>query len=1543
MPRKKKKAGRTSGDYYNKINKMINPFNPTIADKKNPFNQASPSQEMPKLNPSPSMKKFFSTFPTQAPTQSPTPRVMPTPADPVGKGETLSQGGNRAKEAPSTWNKIARAVLPRGMEDYFGMNEDPSKPLSVQESENAKQSYWRGQRKEENIAGVTKEVDEYVPPTDFWGKLGEVAKYRGYTSNVFTGFIKPAIGTVVEQAGLQSNNPELRKWGEQFADRTLEKESRRSSAQSMADVPGVFEGGLKDPRYYSKTMTQAVGFLTAILGTSVAVTAVTKNPVLGATAAFSVGAALESSGAYQDMIDSGVAPDDANTAAQIYGVAASMIENATGIKPMGGVKALTQDFAVDAAKNGSVKSFFKTWAQEGILEEGSQQMVENIITKFVDKDRQVFDNVLESMVSGSVGALPAVGGGAVYNRYKNKKDKIIEEDIMGPDGKPLTISHFTDDKNINSILSQGFDTSRAPIHGIKGLEAGEATGKFGNDTLYFTTDNNRWNKAQVFVGEGKGTVSQQAFNYETQQWETEENAYKMVDLAPIESTIKDEAKILTVDSVAKAEEVIGSQRFNNFKFKMIEDLVASARRDGYDILNIKEGEKGAWGGINEDPTKTGYGVLTGNSGNDDYFVLNKDILNIKGAKQEEQPLDTSKTVGELQKEYSDTKPGYKKFSEYVDTMVQNQTVKPEEATILKTLFEGTKDDLLGALKFSDNGRLSSTSGRFIYGRRPGSPIIDNPRIQMQKGLDAKGFAQASRVFVHEFGHAGWHLVLTAEERAIVEDVFNKMPRAERRRLFSDNSNNADYYAGTAREFFAQSFSDYVFENKVSDTQMKPLLKRLAETFYRRLRNLVTRGEIPAVKAMSPVFEKILAGDKTTPLTEFYNKENISFKEKLQEIFDNLAPETKAQRQATGQKPLFTAPATKEVPVEEIMPKTGDSAAEMGEEIRQKGTEGLPPDIASTVEPLEKVIGSERKTPLKERVRFLDYLRTPWKVFDRMGIRASYQKLLSGYEGYVKELPQNIDKITAWSKRVSKESNEKIFRSLDGETIALTPEETQVAGEIRTWLAEWADRLGMSKDERISEYITHIFPIQKGGEIPEEISYIINKKIPGSVYNPFLLQRKGAEGYKKDTWAALDAYTKRATRKVHMDPALTELKEASAGLTDTSQLNYLNSYLGAVNLRPTALDTSIDNHIKEKFGYFFGARPTAAITRSVRKMIARAKIGGSITSLAKNLTQGVNTFSDLGTFYTLRGYMDLVKFGAKELKENGVLIAPFIEDRTYSAVKKTAEKVDKVLFANMNASELVNRGAAYYGAKAKFTNGKVTAKEYKAAFGETKPDNHKPTQAEAVRYGKFVAAKTQFLFGALDTPVGLNSDIAKMAFQFQTFGLKQAEFITDMVNNKEWLKLTRYMASSMFLFQFIAGAFGMKWDDSFKTLRWGMPPAIQFFIDLFKGGIMGKDKYGNRLDGSEQASLVAKTLFTNMVPVGSQLQRSYQGLKAVGEGAGRTKSGTLQYKIDQTPSNYVRGTLFGKYNLPENKKFYKEKDRKARGKSSSSGSNPFNPQ
>ena len=68
--------------------------------------------------------------------------------------------------------------------------------------------------------------------------------------------------------------------------------------------------------------------------------------------------------------------------------------------------------------------------------------------------------------------------------------------------------------------------------------------------------------------------------------------------------------------------------------------------------------------------------------------------------------------------------------------------------------------------------------------------------------------------------------------------------------------------------------------------------------------------------------------------------------------------------------------------------------------------------------LEEVLEDDISVPMNERIGLLDYLRTPMKVFEKMGIRPAYNEILKAYENYHKELPKNIEQIGKWAETVS---------------------------------------------------------------------------------------------------------------------------------------------------------------------------------------------------------------------------------------------------------------------------------------------------------------------------------------------------------------------------------------------------------------------------------------------------------------------------------------------------------------------------------------------
>ena len=546
------------------------------------------------------------------------------------------------------------------------------------------------------------------------------------------------------------------------------------------------------------------------------------------------------------------------------------------------------------------------------------------------------------------------------------------------------------------------------------------------------------------------------------------------------------------------------------------------------------------------------------------------------------------------------------------------------------------------------------------------------------------------------------------------------------------------------------------------------------------------------------------------------------------------------------------------------------------------------------------------TKVAKKVNWLDYFRTPENVLQKIGLSEQAKYLRTQYDSYISELPKEIKKLQEWQSEVpNKESARKIYDWLEGKPGVMSEAELKVANKVKDYLADWADKLELPQENRVSNYITRIF--EKGAteaEFNDEIAKLIDKNVAGSVYNPFLMRRRGEQlDYVRDVWRALDAYIKRAVRKFYVDPALARLKDVSGGL-EMSQFKYLQRLTARVNMRPTEVDTLIDNFIKTIPGikYRFGQRPITSLTRGLRQQIYRGCLGLNISSATRNLTQGANTYAELGERWTVKGYIDLAKnWRSGELEEVGVLADSFLQDRQIGIYKKILASVDKGLFFLFEKAEKINRGACYYGAKARAIN---------KGFSEE----------EAVLTAKALVRITQFTFGSIDTPAILSSDLMKTLLQFQSFNIKQGEFLINKVMKREFAGLFRYIGATLAFMYLLKKAFSMRLDILPVNLR--AAPAIQLGTNVWRMAALKTGLGDEEWRGKTRSDLM-KSIKT-IIPAGVQGVKSYEGGRDVNRGYSASKTGLIRYPIKQSLANWGRGLGFGKYSFPEARQYYDNK-------------------
>lgn len=681
-----------------------------------------------------------------------------------------------------------------------------------------------------------------------------------------------------------------------------------------------------------------------------------------------------------------------------------------------------------------------------------------------------------------------------------------------------------------------------------------------------------------------------------------------------------------------------------------------------------------------------------------------------------------------------------------------------------------------------------------------------------------------------------------------------------------------------------------------------------------------------------------AGESTPDISYIPTDEESAMKSIQDSADTNLAPEAEPEvpeeykNQITSEEP---SGATEEpvqayrtaqgVPIDPTLEKQFKERLNTPAATLKKSIDG--PDKKSW-ESLIK--GYSKNLPTEQKAHLLDYMGTPEFVLEKLGLQKGAEMLQDAKDTYRTTLKKELKTILDWKQKVGRDPYAKIriFRYLDGDAryakSEMSATEVEVAKEIKTYLKDWATRLKLPEDKQISQYITHIFDKDAVG-LPKESAFedpdlatIMESTPAKSVYNPFKEARVNKPGYKEDVWAALDAYVKRGSREEAMTPALEAISQMAHRI-NANAYEYVTHLTHQINMRPQWIDEKMDNLLTEKFGNKFTQRPTAYLSKKIRSLFYRGSLGLNVTSALRNLSQGANTYAKLGERYTTVGYFSLVKNlvtrNLHELYDQGILDDAVIQDKKVGVYKSILQKADPALFTLFDFAEKINRGSAYYGAKARAIDKGLS-------------------EGEAIKYAKRIVRETQFAFGAIDTPIGLGSDFAKTALQMQSYSVKQGEFIGRMVSNKEWGGLIRYSLASLLFINTIGKLFGMNVMQLIPSVGLNSP------LTTTASGAFNAF-LGNSTQAKQQGKSQLQTSLAELFPAGVQARKTIQGLEDYSAEADKTPSGNVRFNVKKTPSNLVRGALFGKAGFPEEQAYYRALDSKGKKKAPTGGANPLN--
>ena len=203
---------------------------------------------------------------------------------------------------------------------------------------------------------------------------------------------------------------------------------------------------------------------------------------------------------------------------------------------------------------------------------------------------------------------------------------------------------------------------------------------------------------------------------------------------------------------------------------------------------------------------------------------------------------------------------HKEFSEGLNKAVAANSLTEDGAILLREVFKDADPKLLGRATISINSRRRYLG---VALRRGGTQLSDNA---IEKALDGR-FGEnmtpevMAMVVTHEIGHHGYSSILTKRERALIGSIFTKMGEKGRSEFFSRGAIpkpfQVKYHAKNQHEFFAQSFAEYVFSDRLPDPEIKPIFDRIIQKLKDAFQSLMGRNA--NIEQLVPLYEKLLGG------------------------------------------------------------------------------------------------------------------------------------------------------------------------------------------------------------------------------------------------------------------------------------------------------------------------------------------------------------------------------------------------------------------------------------------------------------------------------------------------------------------------------------------------------------------------------------------------------------------------------------------------------------------------------------------------------------
>ena len=483
-----------------------------------------------------------------------------------------------------------------------------------------------------------------------------------------------------------------------------------------------------------------------------------------------------------------------------------------------------------------------------------------------------------------------------------------------------------------------------------------------------------------------------------------------------------------------------------------------------------------------------------------------------------------------------------------------------------------------------------------------------------------------------------------------------------------------------------------------------------------------------------------------------------------------------------------------------------------------------------------------------KIGLIDFFRPPQKVFERIGLGETSKVTFDAFRQRADWLAMKSAEVAGWQKSLGitrlgqllrgtavREQSSRMFRAINNpeEKIVLSAPEQTVVTQVRMLMNTLADmvdaankQIGLPAMNRKQNYITNLLNatgrewLRQTKLPPNELYALAQERLPLSVFNRLLLQRKGGLPIKEDIWASLDAAMKMHSKYAFISPPVHSFGRAVRFLGDKlspgtakyirGQMHYFLGRPGQVEQYLRATDESISTilgkfpglgkNVSVEFidgfkemmrvpliradtpivGLLFPSRVLPAL-----KMVTYwSHLAGSVSYYVLNLTQFWQNVPGIlrGSFITryssaVEGYVKMMNDFVRpsrwaKWKREGVLTE--IDNFVTLEMQSSRGFIPDAMNLFTKLSEFNNRVSAVYAVDA---NVRRLAQQGRVA--ELWPELAKIFGGDARKLGRHIADLTQFRFGREAKPALFQNPITDMFHQYNTFALNQAELVFGM--------------------------------------------------------------------------------------------------------------------------------------------------------------------